>query len=140
VGRRRRRKAARQRQISELLTLGTGPEFLYLTTTGRRTGLPREIEIWFTEQAGRFHVVAEHGENAQWVRNLRADPAVSVRVGDRRFAARARVVDASAESRLWADVRARSEAKYGWGDGLVIELTPVDARESPAPSSVSSPS
>ena len=24
------------------------PKFLYLTTTGRRTGLPREIEIWFT--------------------------------------------------------------------------------------------
>jgi len=125
MGRRRRRNAARQRQISELLTRGTEPQVLYLTTTGRRTGLPREIEIWFTEHAGRFHLVAEHGENARWVRNVRADPAVSVRVGDRRFAARARVVDASAEPRLCAEVRARSEAKYGWGDGLVIELRPT---------------
>ena len=101
-------------------------EFLYLTTTGRVSGLPCEIEIWFTQHAGRFHLVAEHGENAQWVRNLRVDSAVSVRVGDWRFTARARVVDASAECQLWADVRARSEAKYGWGDGLVVELTPIE--------------
>jgi len=59
------------------------------------------------------------------VRNLRADPAVSVRVGDRRFAGHARVVDASVESKLCAAVRARSEAKYGWGDGLVVELAPL---------------
>ena len=61
------------------------------------------------------------------MRNLCADPVVSVRVGDRRFAAHARVVDASAERLLCADTRARSEAKYGWGDGLVVELTPMNA-------------
>jgi deazaflavin-dependent oxidoreductase (nitroreductase family) len=72
-------------------------------------------------------VIAEHGEDTAWVRNLRANPAVSVRVGDRRFAARARVVDVRAERELWRDVRARSEAKYGWGDGLVVELRPTDA-------------
>ena len=32
--------------------------FLYLTTIGRRTGLPREIEIWFTERDGRYYVIA----------------------------------------------------------------------------------
>jgi hypothetical protein len=52
---------------------------------------------------------------------------VSVRVGDRRFAAHARVVDASAERLLCSDVRTRSEAKYGWRDGLVVELTPMNA-------------
>jgi len=73
------------------------------------------------------------------VRNLCADPVVSVRVGDRRFAAHARVVDASAEHLLCAAVRARSEAKYGWGDGLVVELTPVGEELTP-PSSASPPS
>jgi deazaflavin-dependent oxidoreductase (nitroreductase family) len=101
--------------------------------------LPREIEIWFTEHAGCFFLVAEHGENTRWVRNLRADPAVSVRVGHRRFRARARVVDASAERELWTEARTRSEAKYGWGDGLVVELTPVDEEPTP-PSSSSLPS
>jgi deazaflavin-dependent oxidoreductase (nitroreductase family) len=99
------------------------PEFLYLTTTGRRTGRPREIEIWFTRLGRRHYLVAEHGLGAQWVRNLLADGRVQVRVGRRRFAARARVVDAAVEATLARSVRARSERKYGWGDGLVVELT-----------------
>src|SRR5262249_30833677 len=62
------------RQVSELLTPAAGrePEYLYLTTTGRVSRVPREIEIWFTEHLGRFYLVAEHGENAQWVRPARA--------------------------------------------------------------------
>jgi len=54
--------------------------FLYLTTTGRRTGLAREIEIWFTERGRRFYLIAEHGEGANWVRNVQANPRVTVRV------------------------------------------------------------
>ena len=99
-------------------------KFLYLTTKGRRTGRPREIEIWFTRDGDRYHVLAEHGERAQWVRNLRADPAVTVRVGRRTFPARARVLDGARQARAVAAARARSEAKYGWGDGLVVELIP----------------
>jgi hypothetical protein len=62
------------------------------------------------------------------VRNLRARPRVTVRVGRRTFPAAARVVDARAEPALARAVRARSEKKYGWGDGLVVELTPRGAR------------
>ena len=72
-------------------------------------------------------MIAEHGEQAGWVRNLRANPDAAVRVGARRFTARARVIDAAADADLWRDVRARSEAKYGWSDGLVVELTPAPA-------------
>jgi deazaflavin-dependent oxidoreductase (nitroreductase family) len=100
-------------------------EFLYLTTTGRRSGQPRQIEIWFTEHAGRYYLVAEHGEQASWVRNLRIDPRVIVRVGERVFSASARIVDAATDSGLRDDVRRRSERKYGWGEGLVIELSPA---------------
>ena len=99
-------------------------EFLYLTTTGRVTGKPREIEIWFTEHAGRYYVIAEHRERAQWVRNLRAEPRVRVRLGQRSFAATARVVDPRAEPDLDRAVQRRSAKKYGWGDGLVVELGP----------------
>jgi deazaflavin-dependent oxidoreductase (nitroreductase family) len=98
------------------------PEFLYLTTTGRRSGTPREIEIWFTVHAGRRYVIAEHGERAHWVRNLQAEPSVSVRVGGERFTARARVVRAEREPDLVRIVRELSERKYGWGDGFVVEL------------------
>jgi len=99
-------------------------EFLYLTSTGRRTGLPREIEIWFTRRNGRFYVIAEHGERAQWVRNVRANPSVQVRVAGLAFRAMARVVDAAADRALASQVRARSQEKYGWSDGLIVELEP----------------
>jgi deazaflavin-dependent oxidoreductase (nitroreductase family) len=98
------------------------PAFLYLTTTGRRTGLPREIEIWFTRRDDRVYLVAETGERARWVRNLRADPSVRWRVGSRVLTGRARVVDPVREAALVSAVRARSEAKYGWGKGLIVEL------------------
>src|SRR5437762_640288 len=58
-------------------------QYLYLTTTGRRTGQPREIEIWFTQRGGLYYLVAEHRERAQWVRNLRLAPRVAVRVRGR---------------------------------------------------------
>jgi len=100
-------------------------QYLYLTTTGRRTGRPREIEIWFTKRGGRYYLVAEHRERAHWVQNLRAAPRVAVRVGRRSFPAHARAVDARSEPELARAVRKLSEKKYGWGNGLVVELDPA---------------
>jgi deazaflavin-dependent oxidoreductase (nitroreductase family) len=100
------------------------PPYLYLTTTGRRTGLPREIEIWFTERGGRYYVISGGRERARWVKNLLAEPRVSFRVASAAFTGRARVVDAQSEPALHAAVSALSRAKYGWGDGLIVELTP----------------
>ncbi len=100
-------------------------QYLYLTTTGRRTGRPREIEIWFTQRGGRYYLVAELRERAQWVQNLWVAPRVAVRVGRRSFAALARVVDAKTEPELARAVRKMSEKKYGWGNGLVVELDPA---------------
>jgi deazaflavin-dependent oxidoreductase (nitroreductase family) len=100
------------------------PAYLYLTTTGRRTGQPREIEIWFTRHEGRDYLVAEHGERAAWVRNIAADARVTWRVGETRLAGRARVVDAATDPELSRTIRRLSSRKYGWGDGLVVELTP----------------
>ncbi len=111
-------KAARPREA----------QYLYLTTTGRRTGRPREIEIWFTRHEGRLYLVAEHRERTRWVQNLRALSRVTVRLGKRTFPARARVIDARPEPELARRVKAHSEKKYGWGDGLVVELTPAERR------------
>jgi deazaflavin-dependent oxidoreductase (nitroreductase family) len=100
-----------------------GP-YLYLTTMGRRTGTPREIEIWFTRHGDGYYVIAEHGEQAQWVQNLLRNPRVSVRVEAEQFTAEARIVTADAEPDTVATVRRLSEEKYGWGDGLVVALIP----------------
>jgi deazaflavin-dependent oxidoreductase (nitroreductase family) len=98
-------------------------DYLYLTTRGRRSGLPREIEIWFTHRDGRFYVIAEHA-GAHWVHNVRAYSAVQVRIAGKSFAARARIVSAQSEPELNRAVQQLSSKKYGWGDGLVVELLP----------------
>ena len=99
------------------------PAYLHLTTTGRRSQLPREIEIWFTRRNGLYFVIAEFA-TSHWVANVRVNPQVGVRLGEQRFPARARIIDASAEPELHAAVQQLSREKYGWGDGLVVELKP----------------
>jgi deazaflavin-dependent oxidoreductase (nitroreductase family) len=97
--------------------------YLYLTTRGRRSGLPREIEIWFTHREGRFYLIAEY-PTSQWLRNLRADSAVTVRVAGQQFSGHARVLPES-QPQLMRDIHSLSQQKYGWGDGLVVEITPT---------------
>ena len=77
--------------------------FADLTTIGRKTGLPRTIEIWFAAWQGTVYLLAGGGEQAQWVRNIVADPTVQFRIGDREFPGRARIVSDSAEDGLARD-------------------------------------
>lgn len=40
-------------------------QVLYLTTIGRTTGLPREIEIWFVVCRERFYLFAETADTTE---------------------------------------------------------------------------
>ena len=102
-------------------------QYLYLTTTGRKSGLPREIEIWFVAHAGRFYILAEHFHRTQWVRNILANPRVRVRLAGREFAAMARVLDDKQDAALYTLAQQLELKKYGWGDGLPVEITPDDS-------------
>jgi deazaflavin-dependent oxidoreductase (nitroreductase family) len=99
-------------------------QYLYLTTRGRKTGQPREIEIWFTYRDGRFYRIAEY-PTSNWLQNLRADPQAQVRVAGQSFAAHARSIAAEAEPKLHRAIADLSTQKYGWGDGTVVELEPI---------------
>ena len=56
---------------------------------------------------------------------LQSQPQVKVRVGDAEFNAIARMVHNGPEPQLAAIVKALFDAKYGWRDGLIVELTPA---------------
>jgi deazaflavin-dependent oxidoreductase (nitroreductase family) len=99
--------------------------YLYLTTTGRKTGLPREIEIWFVIHNGSFYVFAEGCHQAHWVRNIVQNSRVRVRVADRTFSATAQPLDPTRDVAEWNTVQDLARAKYGWGDGLPVRITPV---------------
>ena len=100
-------------------------QVLHLTTIGRTTGLPREIEIWFVVSCERFYLFAETGEAAGWVKNIRRNQKVAVRIGEWQIEATARVLDRRADHKLWKEVAAIADHKYGWGEGLPVEITPL---------------
>ncbi len=102
-------------------------QVLQLTTTGRVSGLAREIEIWFVVCRERIYLFAETGEKAGWVKNLRRNPQVAIRIGARQVDAVARVLDRQADNALWDEVAGIAQSKYEWGDGLPVEITPLAA-------------
>ena len=67
-------------------------QYCYLTTTGRVSGEPREIEIWFGLEDQTLYMLAEGRERSNWVKNLLKTPEVTVRIADRGFEGRARTV------------------------------------------------
>jgi len=67
--------------------------YCYLTTTGRVSGEPREIEIWFGLRGQTLYMLSGGRDRSDWVKNLLRDPGVTVRIGERTFQGRARVVE-----------------------------------------------
>jgi deazaflavin-dependent oxidoreductase (nitroreductase family) len=75
-------------------------QFLYVTTTGRRTGNPHEIEIWFGANGRTVYILAGGSEKSDTVRNIRANPSVKVRISKHTFAANGRVLGSGEEDAL----------------------------------------
>ncbi len=75
-------------------------DFCYLTTTGRITGRPHEIEIWFALAGSTLYMLSGGRDRSDWVKNLRRNPEVTVHVGGERFEGRARVVEDPEEDAL----------------------------------------
>jgi deazaflavin-dependent oxidoreductase (nitroreductase family) len=80
-----------------------GEQYCYLTTTGRVTGRPHRIEIWFAIENSTLYMLSGGGERSDWVKNLRRQPAVTVEIADIEFYGRARIVSDPTE-----DERARA--------------------------------
>ncbi|NUR26874.1 MAG: nitroreductase family deazaflavin-dependent oxidoreductase [Catenulispora sp.] len=81
-----------------------GAPTLLITTTGRRSGLPRRTALIYGRDGDRYLVVASNGGAADhplWFRNLLAHPRVRVQVGAEEFDAVARVATEDERPRLW---------------------------------------
>ena len=74
----------------------------YLTTTGRTSGIPHRIEIWFALHGSSVYLLAGGGDRADWVRNLLVSPTVILEIGGRRRTSRARVIEAGTDDEALA--------------------------------------
>ena len=103
--------------INLLLTQLSTEEYCYLTTRGRVSGHPHEIEIWFGAQQNTIYLLSG-SEKSDWVKNLLKDPAVAVRIAKHTFTGIARVVKDKEE-----EIRARyliAEKYQEWEEGKTL--------------------
>jgi len=103
---------------AELLSRLKSEEFCYLTTTGRVSGLPHEIEIWFGLQNNTLYLLSGGGDKSDWVKNLHKNPTVTVRIAKHNFKGIARLVKDEQE-----EVMARyllAEKYQEWEEGKTL--------------------
>jgi deazaflavin-dependent oxidoreductase (nitroreductase family) len=92
-------------------------DFCYLTTTGRTSGKPHRIEIWFGAHPDRDAIFLMSGgrDASDWTRNLLANPACTVEIGDQTFVGTATMLEGTEEDEL---ARTIVHDKYATGDDL----------------------
>jgi deazaflavin-dependent oxidoreductase (nitroreductase family) len=73
---------------------GFGPTrmVLLLTTIGRKSGQMRVTPLQFEEVDGEIYVASARGQEADWFKNIEANPNVRVQLGEREFEALAETV------------------------------------------------
>lgn len=92
-----------------LYALGLGPLIgkiiLLLTTTGRRSGLKRVTPLQYEEIEGAYYLGSARGLQADWVRNIQANPQVEVHVGAKQFIGNAEIVTDASKFADFLEVR-----------------------------------
>jgi deazaflavin-dependent oxidoreductase (nitroreductase family) len=76
-----------------------------LTTTGRKSGMPREVTLYAYPDGERLVIVGSRGGAARhpaWVHNLRANPHETLRAGRSVREVTAHEVSGPERDRLWA--------------------------------------
>lgn len=93
--------------VTATIRLGVGGKSTYLlTTTGCKSGQPRTTPVTLVEDGGERWLVSPYGL-VGWVRNVRANPQVSVRRGSTSEALDAAEVDAEADAEVAGSVLQR---------------------------------
>jgi deazaflavin-dependent oxidoreductase (nitroreductase family) len=65
---------------------GLGPRVvLLLTTTGRKSGQPRTTPLQYEIVNGDIYIASARGPQADWYKNILANPQVHVQLRDREF-------------------------------------------------------
>jgi deazaflavin-dependent oxidoreductase (nitroreductase family) len=115
-----------------------GHPLMVMTSTGAKSGLARRAILTYSRDGDDFIVAGTAGGSPTeplWVENLRVHPQASLEIGDRTFAATARVTDGDERDRLWdqhvADLPWFGEYPSKTDRVIaVVRLTPKDGRPS----------
>ncbi len=81
-----------------------GQPALLLTVTGRKSGLARTTPLVYFKDGDNYVVVGSDGaarRDPQWWKNLQENPQAVVRVGRKKFSAKAGLATGAERVRLW---------------------------------------
>jgi deazaflavin-dependent oxidoreductase (nitroreductase family) len=127
----RRLRPPDARFFRALYALGLGPIvgrlILLLTTTGRKSGLPRVTALQYEEVDGAYCLGSSRGLQADWVRNLMAQPRVGVRVRSLTFEGRAEVVTDPGRLADFIELRLQRHPRM---IGRILQMEGLPARPS----------
>ena|SRR5947209_1455286 len=136
---------ARKRRLSKAITVrlvnplvrrmldwgipGTGAALL--ETTGRTSGVPRRVPVGNGLRGDEFWIVTEHGWSADYVKNIKKDPRVRVKVGRRWRSGTAQILPDDDPYERMRKLRRRANdalVRVAGTEHLVIrvDLDPVD--------------
>ena len=104
--------------LTKLLMNLSAEDYCYLTTQGRLSGRPHEVEIWFGIHDNTLYLLSGGGEASDWVKNLLKEPSVTVQIAKHTFTGIARIVRAEEE-----DTAARymlAEKYQEWEEGRTL--------------------
>ena len=92
---------------------------LLVTTTGRKSGEPRDVALNYVPDSDSYVVVASYvgaDRDPSWWQNLKSNPDAEVLVDGKHVHVRARETDGAERDRLWARVVAMDPAyaEYQW--------------------------
>jgi deazaflavin-dependent oxidoreductase (nitroreductase family) len=99
-----------------------GRLFMIMTTTGRKSGLPRRTAIEFHERAGRKYVMVGWTQS-DWYQNLLANPVMTIQTASGVERVRARRLETDEEYREAWDVAAESRSIKAIMDMSGIHMT-----------------
>ena len=106
--------------LTSLLSDLKDEEYCYLTTTGRVTGKPHQIEIWFRLNDNTLYLLSGGMDKSDWVKNSLKNPAVTVRIAKRTFAGLARLVKDESEE-MMARIMLADKYKERESDGSLSD-------------------
>lgn len=75
-------------------------DYCYLTTTGRVTGRPHEVEVWFALEGSILYMLSGGGDGADRVKNIRRIPETTVTIDGSTYEGRGHIVDGAEEDGL----------------------------------------
>lgn len=113
--------------MSETGTLALSPEeareqYCYLITTGRVSGRPHEVEMWFAvhpdgADPATLYALSGGRDRSDWVKNVRVNPQLQIRIRETTYSARGAVVDGQAGAPRARE--ALSAKYYAWHGGAL---------------------